>query len=131
MISEIRPDERAGEEHNVLGAPLAPCSGPGGPTTGFFRDGSCRTCAEDVGSHTVCAIVTEAFLAFTRARGNDLETPRPYFPGLKPGNRWCLCAARWLEAHEASAAPPVVLEATHQGALEVVPLDLLRAHAAE
>jgi hypothetical protein len=101
------------------------------PVTGFFRDGHCDTCAEDLGSHTVCAEMTEEFLAFSRAMGNDLSTPRPEFgfPGLKPGDRWCVCAARWLEAFRAGYAPPVVLAATHQGALEVVPLAALKQHA--
>lgn len=118
-------------ERNVLGGALAPCSGPEGPVTGFFRDGTCRTCAEDVGSHTVCAEVTRAFLDDTRARGNDLETPSAHFPGLKPGDRWCLCASRWLEAHRAGVAPRVVLESTHERALEVIDLETLRANATD
>ena len=111
---------------NVLGGELRPCSLD--PVTGFFRDGCCRTSASDVGRHTVCAVVTEEFLAFTRSRGNDLSTPFPAagFPGLGPGDRWCLCASRWLEAWEAGAAPPVVLDATEASALGVVPLDVLR-----
>lgn len=118
------------DERNVLGTPLAPCSTD--PMTGFFRDGSCRTCPEDAGSHTLCAVMTEAFLAFTRSRGNDLSTPRPEwgFPGLAPGDRWCLCAVRWLEAHDAGCAPPVALDATHERALDVVALEDLQAHAA-
>ena len=114
---------------NVLGGPLLACSFD--PLTGFFRDGCCTTGPEDLGSHTVCARVTEAFLAFSRERGNDLSTPRPEyrFRGLKPGDRWCVCAARWLEACEAGAAPPVVLEATHEAALRVVPLKRLLEHA--
>jgi uncharacterized protein (DUF2237 family) len=110
---------------NVLGGTLAPCSVD--PMTGWYRDGSCRTDEMDRGLHVVCAQVDERFLAFTRSRGNDLSTPRPEhrFPGLKPGDRWCLCARRWLEAHEANAAPPVVLEATHEKALSVVPLEVL------
>lgn len=122
------PGGRSGR--NVLGGPLAPCSM--NPLTGFFRDGCCNTDATDLGRHLVCALVTEAFLEFSVARGNDLVTPRPEFgfPGLTPGDRWCLCAARWLEAEAAGVAPPVVLEATHQGALELMPLALLQAHAA-
>ncbi|GAB4550270.1 MAG: DUF2237 family protein [Phycisphaerales bacterium] len=115
-------------ERNVLGGTLAPCSTD--PMTGFFRDGCCRTGPDDLGSHTVCAVMTEEFLAFTASRGNDLSTPRPEFafPGLKPGDRWCLCAARWAEAREAGVAPGVVLEATHERALEVAPLEALHAH---
>ena len=114
---------------NVLGGPLAPCSRS--PLTGFFRDGCCRTGPEDVGIHTVCAVMTAEFLAFSKAAGNDLVTPRPewQFPGLSPGDRWCLCAARWLEAAEAGVAPPVILEATHAKTLAVVPLATLRARA--
>lgn len=99
--------------------------------TGFFRDGSCHTCQEDVGSHTVCCQVTEAFLLFSRSRGNDLSTPNPQyqFPGLKPGDRWCVCAARWREAADAGVAPPVILEATHERALEVIALADLEYHA--
>ncbi len=114
---------------NVLGGPLKPCSDS--PRTGFFRDGYCRTCAEDVGSHTVCVEVTAAFLAYSREAGNDLSTPRPeyQFPGLKPGDRWCVCAVRWLEAYAAGAAPPVVLAGTSEHALEIVPLEALQRHA--
>ncbi|MBL8630445.1 MAG: DUF2237 domain-containing protein, partial [Rhodospirillaceae bacterium] len=103
---------------NVLGGPLAECSMT--PRTGFFRDGCCNTNAQDVGSHTVCVVMTAEFLAFSKSRGNDLSTPMPEygFAGLKPGNRWCLCAPRWQEALEANAAPKVVLAATHEGALE-------------
>ena len=116
---------------NVVGGELLPCSLE--PLTGFFRDGCCGTSEEDVGSHTVCCVVTEEFLAFSRRAGNDLSTPRPEwgFPGLQPGDRWCVCAARWLEAHRAGAAPPVVLGATHERALEVVPIEALTAFAAE
>ncbi|MEM8739542.1 MAG: DUF2237 domain-containing protein [Planctomycetota bacterium] len=115
---------------NVLGTELTACSTE--PLTGFFRDGCCRTGPGDVGSHTVCAVMTEAFLEFTKARGNDLSTPRPEyrFPGLKPGDRWCLCVSRWREAYEAGCAPGVVLGATHAKALEVVTLEALEAHAA-
>jgi len=114
---------------NVLGGPLLACSYD--PLTGFFRDGCCETGVDDVGSHTVCARVTADFLAFSRSRGNDLSTPRPEyrFKGLVEGDRWCLCAARWLEAYEAGMAPPVVLEATHEMALRIVPLQALLAHA--
>ncbi len=114
---------------NVLGGPLRPCSLD--PLTGFFRDGCCNTGPEDAGSHTVCTELTEEFLAFSRLVGNDLSTPRPEydFPGLKPGDRWCLCAARWREALEHGHAPPVVLASTHEAALAVVELEDLRHHA--
>ncbi len=114
---------------NVLGEQLADCSHD--PVTGFFRDGCCNTADEDRGSHTVCAVMTKEFLEFSRSRGNDLSTPRPEFgfPGLKAGDQWCLCAARWREAFQAGCAPRVVLEATHEAALEYVTLDQLRAHA--
>lgn len=114
---------------NVLGGELGICSLQ--PRTGFFRDGCCQTGPQDVGRHVVCAEVTAEFLAFTRARGNDLSTPVPEwgFPGLKPGDRWCLCAQRWREALEAGVAPPVVLEATHEAALRYVSLDDLKRHA--
>jgi len=119
----------AGE--SVLGAPLLPCSVA--PITGFFRDGCCNTGADDRGLHVVCAELTAEFLAFSLAQGNDLMTPRPEygFPGLKPGDRWCLCAARWEEARRAGVAPPVLLEATHIAALEVCRLEDLRAHAVD
>ena len=115
---------------NVLGTPLQGCCQ--NPLTGFYRDGYCRTGPEDRGRHTVCAVMTADFLTFSRARGNDLSTPAPEydFPGLKPGDRWCLCVARWAEALEAGFAPPVVLESTHVHALEFVDLEDLRAHAA-
>ncbi|WP_372620113.1 DUF2237 family protein [Falsiroseomonas sp.] len=114
---------------NVLGGALLPCSVA--PLTGFFRDGCCNTGPHDLGLHVVCAQMTAEFLAFSRARGNDLSTPQPEygFAGLKPGDRWCLCAARWEEARAAGMAPPVLLEATHVAALAVVALDDLRAHA--
>ena len=114
---------------NVLGTPLQPCGLE--PLTGWFRDGCCRTDPSDRGLHTVCVVVTEEFLGFSFARGNDLITPRPEFefPGLKPGQRWCLCATRWREAYEAGAAPDVVLEATHLNTLGVVSLDVLRNYA--
>jgi uncharacterized protein (DUF2237 family) len=132
MIAFDRPGggSQPHTEKNVLGGPLASCSRE--PLTGFFRDGSCRTCAEDTGSHTVCAVMTKEFLAFTVKAGNDLVTPQPQwdFPGLVAGDHWCLCAARWLEAAKAGHAPLVVLEATHEKALEIVPLELLQRHAA-
>lgn len=113
---------------NVLGGELRPCSYD--PLTGFLRDGCCHTNAQDSGSHVICAKVTAAFLAFSRERGNDLSTPRPQwrFAGLKPGDRWCLCALRWKEALEAGVAPPVVLECTHERALDFVTLDDLKAN---
>jgi uncharacterized protein (DUF2237 family) len=114
---------------NVLGSELMPCSYD--PLTGFYRDGCCKTDAHDLGSHVICARMTQAFLDFSVASGNDLVTPRPEyrFGGLKAGDRWCLCALRWKEALEAGAAPPVVLECTHLRALDYVTLDQLRAHA--
>lgn len=118
------------EDVNVVGGELLPCSGE--PLTGFFRDGCCSTGDEDIGSHTVCAVMTAEFLAFSKAAGNDLSTPMPQygFDGLQPGDRWCLCAARWLEAYEAGQAPEVVLGATHVRALEIVPIEALTSHAA-
>ena len=114
---------------NVLGTALRPCSED--PVTGFFRTGRCETGPRDRGQHVVCAKMTEPFLEFTVAQGNDLVTPRPEwnFPGLEPGDCWCLCAARWQEALEAGCAPPVVLAATHEQALDVLALDDLKAHA--
>lgn len=114
---------------NVHGAPLAPCSTD--PLTGFFRNGACDTCAEDRGSHTVCALMTAEFLAFSKYVGNDLSTPRPAFgfAGLSPGDRWCLCASRFLQAHEEGCAPRVDLSATHARALDIVPLDVLERYA--
>ena len=119
-----RPDP----SENVLGGPLEPCSVS--PVTGYFRDGACNTCQEDVGSHTVCAVMTDEFLAFSKYVGNDLSTPRPefLFGGLKAGDRWCLCAGRFLQAAEEGVAPRVRLEATHRRALEIVPLSTLEAH---
>ncbi len=116
---------------NVLGTPLDACSQD--PVTGFFRDGHCNTCEADQGSHTVCAVMTAEFLAFSTYVGNDLATPRPEyrFPGLKPGDSWCLCAARFLQAHEEGCAPQVNLKATHQRALEIVPIEVLQEHAAK
>ena len=114
---------------NVLGDALQPCSTD--PMTGFFRDGACNTCAEDKGSHTVCALMTAEFLAFSKYLGNDLSTPRPEygFAGLKPGDQWCLCASRFAQAHDEGCAPQVSLAATHQRALQVVSLEVLQSHA--
>lgn len=114
---------------NVLGQPLQSCSGD--PVTGFFRNGNCDTCTEDRGSHTVCAVMTAEFLAFSKYVGNDLSTPRPeyQFKGLKPGDQWCLCASRFLQAHDEGVAPRVNLAATHERALDIVPLDVLEANA--
>jgi uncharacterized protein (DUF2237 family) len=117
------------EARNVLGEPLKICCTS--PMTGFYRDGRCSTGAGDIGAHVVCAQVTEAFLHYTKSRGNDLTTPVPAFsfPGLKPGDRWCLCASRWKEALDDGVAPPVVLSATHASALEYVSLNDLKQHA--
>lgn len=116
-------------QRNVFGEPIEICSL--NPTTGFYRSGCCETGPEDVGVHTVCVEVTAAFLAFSKARGNDLSTPRPEFgfPGLNPGDRWCLCAARWQEALAAGVAPRVVLAATHAATLEIAKLEDLKRHA--
>jgi uncharacterized protein (DUF2237 family) len=121
---EIDPDV------NVVGGTLLPCSAD--PLTGFYRNGCCSTGADDLGSHTVCVVATADFLEFSSSVGNDLSTPRPElgFAGVRPGDRWCLCAARWLEAHEAGCAPEVVLGATHARALETIPIELLTARAA-
>jgi len=118
------------EPVNVLGEALQPCSTD--PMTGFFRDGHCNTCREDNGSHTVCAEMTAEFLAYSKYVGNDLSTPRPEFgfAGLKPGDQWCLCASRFLQAHDEGCAPKVRLEATHARAVDIVPLDVLRESAA-
>jgi uncharacterized protein (DUF2237 family) len=128
-VRDLIEGEGTESAHNVLGGPLQPCSFD--PNTGFFRDGHCHTCAQDHGSHTVCAVMTAEFLAFSKSRGNDLTTPMPQyeFPGLKPGDHWCLCAGRWLEAHEAGKAPQVNLEATNQAALAIVPLEALQEQA--
>jgi len=116
---------------NVLGGPLRACSYD--PVTGYFRDGCCRTRRDDTGLHVVCVRLTADFLAFSKEIGNDLSTPRPEwrFPGLKPGQRWCLCATRWLEAWKAGMAPPVSLEGTHERALDVIPLEVLQAFASQ
>ncbi len=116
---------------NVLGGELEPCSVD--PVTGFYRDGTCRTGSGDIGVHAVCAVMTDEFLAFSSSTGNDLSTPRPEwgFPGLVPGDRWCVCAPRWQEAFEAGEAPPVVLAATHAAALEFSSLADLRSNAVD
>ena len=116
---------------NVFGEPIKICSNS--PMTGWYRNGCCETDAEDAGSHTVCAQMTAEFLEFSKARGNDLITPQPEFgfPGLQPGDRWCLCAARWAEAHAAGAAPRVFLQATHQRTLDLIDFADLKAHAAD
>lgn len=110
---------------NIFGEPLIPCSMD--PVTGYYRDGCCETGTDDLGTHTVCAVMDEAFLTYTKSRGNDLSTPIPAydFPGLKPGDRWCLCASRWFEAYQAGKAPQVVLEATHEKTLSFIHLDEL------
>lgn len=125
----MMPDDFGGVQRNVLGGPLGVCGDK--PPTGFFRDGCCNTGPQDAGSHTVCVVLTAEFLAFSQARGNDLSTPRPEFdfPGLNPGDRWCLCAARWREALQAGCPPRVVLDSTNQAALEIVALDDLKRHA--
>ena len=116
---------------NVLGGSLQTCCTD--PMTGFYRDGRCVTGPQDSGKHVICAVVTEAFLLFSQGRGNDLINPLPAygFPGLKPGDRWCLCASRWQEAYDAGVAPPVVLEATHEAALQYVSLEALQTHASD
>jgi len=116
---------------NIFGEPLKKCSDD--PVTGFFRDGCCNTGEQDFGMHTVCAVMTDEFLAFSKEQGNDLSTPRPQwnFPGLKEGDRWCLCAGRWLEAWQAGKAPLVDLEATHEETLKIVPIDILISRAVQ
>jgi uncharacterized protein (DUF2237 family) len=118
-------------ERNVLGGELEPCGTD--PVTGFYRDGHCSCGPEDIGLHAVCAVMTEQFLAHQRAVGNDLSTPRPEwsFPGLQPGDRWCVVAGRWLQAYEAGAAAPVVLSSTNARALEVIPIEVLREHSVD
>ena len=130
----LDPQETHLERHpsiNVLGEALRPCSS--NPITGYFRDGLCNTCDEDRGSHTVCAVMTAEFLAYSKYVGNDLSTPRPEFGfgGLKPGDRWCLCASRFVQAAEEGAAPQVHLASTHRRALDIVPLEVLMDHACE
>lgn len=126
-FDDIGQGGSGGSARNVLGGALEPCAGG----TGFYRDGRCDTAAEDGGCHSVCAVMTEAFLAFTRQHGNDLSTPRPEydFPGLAPGDRWCLCAGRWQEAFTAGVAPAVVLGATHAATLGHCQLADLQRHA--
>lgn len=118
-------------DRNVLGGELEVCGFE--PLTGFFRDGCCNTGPEDIGSHTICAVATRDFLEQQRSVGNDLSTPMPQyrFPGLQPGDRWCVVAARWLQAYEDGVAAPIVLAATHERAIETVPLELLREHAVD
>lgn len=127
----MRERRKAQQALNVLGEPLAPCGLD--PLTGFYRDGCCNTGYDDTGIHTVCVRVSREFLAFSKARGNDLSTPAPEFgfAGLKPGDQWCLCAGRWREALDAGMAPPVVLAATHEETLAVVPLEALKRHAVD
>ncbi|HEU4511904.1 MAG TPA: DUF2237 domain-containing protein [Nocardioidaceae bacterium] len=124
-------DQQRAEERNVLGGPLDPCGID--PVTGFYRDGRCSTGPQDIGSHTVCAVVTREFLEHQASVGNDLSTPRPEwrFPGLTPGDRWCVVAVRWLQAYEDGVACPVVLASTHERALDVVPLASLQEHAVD
>lgn len=131
MRAELCQACRVSDELNVLGGELEPCGMD--PVTGFFRDGCCRSAPEDLGSHTVCAVVTEDFLQHQRAVGNDLITPRPEFgfTGLVPGDRWCVVAARWWQAYLEGMAAPVVLAATNQRALQIVPLQALREHAVD
>ncbi len=126
---EDRMKSELDESMNVLGEALKPCSNK--PLTGFFRDGCCNTGPSDKGRHTVCVLVTADFLEFSKSRGNDLSTPIPEFgfAGLKPGDRWCLCADRWAEASAFDVAPMVVLESTHQNTLETIPFSILRKHA--
>ena len=114
------------EQLNIFNEPLEACSFD--PVTGFFRSGCCETSEQDTGSHTVCAIMTEEFLKFSKSKGNDLSTPVPAFdfPGLNSGDRWCLCAARWLEAYEAGSAPSIIARATHRRALEIIPIEAMK-----
>ncbi len=125
----MKPEEFGGIQRNVLGGPLGRCSDK--PLTGFFRDGCCNTSEEDLGSHTICVVLTAQFLQFSKVRGNDLSTPRPEFdfPGLNPGDRWCLCAARWREAFQAGMAPQVVLNACNEMSLDIVSLEDLKKYA--
>ena len=131
MDPEVDPDADQAAELNVLGEELEPCGVD--PVTGFYRDGRCCTGPEDIGSHTVCAVVTAEFLAHQQAVGNDLSTPRPEwsFPGLQPGDRWCVVAARWLQAYRDGVAAPVVLASTNQRALGIVPIEALRENAVD
>lgn len=131
MAFRESPQGGGGSQKNVLGGPLAPCSD--NPVTGFYRTGCCHTGPDDTGVHTVCVVMTDDFLAFSKASGNDLSTPRKEFgfPGLKAGDRWCLCASRWKDAFDAGKAPKLVLAATHERTLAIAPLDALKAHAAD
>lgn len=124
-------DSKEMNSKNVLGTALESCCTS--PMTGFYRDGTCHTGPQDRGVHVVCAELTEAFLSYTKAQGNDLSTPQPLynFPGLNPGDKWCLCAARWKEAMEDGVAPPVVLASTHEAALKYVPIETLKEHASD
>ena len=117
------------DQLNIFNEPLEACSFD--PVTGFFRSGCCETSEQDTGSHTVCAIMTEEFLKFSKSKGNDLSTPVPAFdfPGLNSGDRWCLCAARWLEAYEAGSAPSIIARATHRRALEIIPMEVMKEFA--
>lgn len=126
-MASVSRTATASAQRNVLGLPLEPCSTR--PVTGFFRSGCCDHDERDLGRHVVCAQMTEEFLAFSASRGNDLSTPRGEFPGLSPGDRWCLCAARWKEAFDAHVAPPVILAATHESATEIVERAVLLRHA--
>jgi len=119
------------ESINVLGEPLVECGA--NPVTGYYRDGYCNTCKDDVGSHTVCIEVSQKFLEYSRFKGNDLSTPIPEygFAGLKPGDSWCLCAARWLEAHEDNMAPRIHLMRTHKKSLEIVPMEIMKKFAVD
>jgi uncharacterized protein len=125
------PTSAIDQPRNVLGGPLEICGCE--PLTGWYRDGSCRTDGSDLGRHTVCCVISENFLRYSRSQGNDLSTPMPAygFPGLKPGDHWCVCAARWLEAHQDGMAPPVRLEATEHTTLTLIPLELLQDKAVE
>lgn len=125
-IIEIAMKIESPPARNVFGQPLVPCSFD--PLTGFFRDGCCKTSADDVGTHVVCAVMTQEFLAFSRGAGNDLGAPRPDvgFPGLKAGDQWCLCALRWVEAFSAGLAPPIILESTNYSVLDYIPLEILQ-----
>ena len=125
------PSGQPPKQLNVLGLPIELCCQD--PVTGFFRDGCCNTSDDDIGSHTVCVEVTQDFLEYSRFRGNDLSTPHPEFgfPGLQPGDRWCLCAARWLEAYQQEMAPRVFLRRTHLKALDTIPLGVLKSFAVD
>ncbi len=130
-MADSNVPDRPVPERNVLGGELEPCGND--PVTGFYRDGCCSTGPEDLGSHTICAVVTTEFLAHQRSIGNDLVSPMPQyrFPGLVPGDRWCVTAVNWLRAHQAGAAAPVVLASTHERALDIVPLAALQEHAVD